>query len=254
MSKLAEDTRISEEVDALAAAVPDGDETSFSRLVGRYRTELQLHCRRMLGSVDDSEDLVQETFLRAWRWRRSFRGDSTFRTWLYRIATNACLDVLERRPRVPQAIEDPDVARMLEEHIRAPEAEPDAAVLAKETFEVAFMVAIQHLPPKQRAVLLLRGVLELSARDAASVLDTSVSSVNSALQRARRTVRDRLPEERLEWSLGSDATEGERVLLRRYVEATERGDPDAFIDTLSTTVPLSACPEFQSPKPTQGDE
>ena len=191
----------------------------------------------MVGSFEDSEDAVQETFLRAWRSRTSFRGDSTFRGWLYRIATNACVDALRRRSRRTHAAEAPEIAwiepdpdRPLE--VATPDAEPDAVVVAKETIEVAFMVAIQHLPPRQRAVLILRGVIGLSAKDAASLLDASVASVNSALQRARRALNDRLPEQRLEWARESDASEEERALLERYVEATERADGDAFVEML----------------------
>jgi RNA polymerase sigma-70 factor (ECF subfamily) len=226
-----------DEVDAVVAAATAGDEAAFSELAERYRRELQVHCRRMVGSFEDSEDAVQETFMRAWRSRMSFRGDSTFRAWLYRIATNACLDELRRRSRRTHVAEapglawiQPDPERPLE--VATPDAEPDAVVVAKETIEVAFRVAIQHLPPRQRAVLILRGVIGLSAKDAASLLDASVASVNKTLQRARRALKDRLPEQRLEWAPGSDASEEERALLERYVEATEHADGDAFVEML----------------------
>ena len=228
------------------------DEPAFAALFDRHRAELQVHCYRMLGSVEDSEDLVQETFLRAWRGRATFSsgGPSSFRAWLYRIATNACLDVLRGRPRrvmPPQVAPagDPDVPprppadlpwlqpypdRLLEP-IASPEDEPGAAVVARETIELAFLAAIQHLPPRQRAALILRGVLGWSAKDTASMLNASVASVNSALQRARATLGDRLGESRTEWRR-SAASEEERRLLRRYVEAHEQADVDALAELL----------------------
>jgi RNA polymerase sigma-70 factor (ECF subfamily) len=224
-------------------------ESAFAALFERNRGELQVHCYRMLGSFEDSEDLVQETFLRAWRKRASFspEGRSSFRAWLYRIATNACLDVLRSRPRrvlPPQvaAAGDPTAPpsppadlpwlqpypdRLLES-IASAEEEPDAMVVAKETIELAFIAAIQHLPPRQRAVLILRDVLGWSAKDTAALLEVSVGSVNSALQRARATLRDRLGERRAEWARPSEPREEERELLRRYVDAHERADVDAL--------------------------
>ena len=176
-------------MEAAVAAAQAGDEAAFSGLVERYRPELQVHCYRMLGSLEDSEDLTQETFLRAWRKRRGFKGRSTFRAWLYRIATNACLDVLAKRrrrlspqPEVPWPLPDP--GEPLEE-VRATDAQPEEAVVSKETVELAFLVVAQHLSPKQRAVLILRDVFGWSAKDSAAHLDTTVASVNSALQRAR---------------------------------------------------------------------
>jgi RNA polymerase sigma-70 factor, ECF subfamily len=223
------------EVGAVVAAATAGDESAFTSLTERYRRELQVHCYRMLGSFEDSEDLVQETFLRAWRKRDSYQGRSTFRAWLYRIATNACLDALERRPRHLRSAQGPEVTwiqpypdRLLE-GIATTDAEPDEAVVSKETIELAFLAAIQHLPPKQRAVLIVRDVLGWSARDSATLLDASVASVNSALQRARATLKKHLPERRLEWAPGVDPSEAERALLKRYIEANERADADAFV-------------------------
>ena len=158
------------------------DEAAFSSLVERYRPELQVHCYRMLGSVEDSEDLTQETFLRAWRKRTGFKGRSTFRAWLYGIATNACLDVLAKRRRR-------DPGRLLE-LVPAADTQPEDAVASKD----AIVVATRALSHKQRAVLILRDVLGWSAKDSAAHLDTSVASVNSALQRARATLRHRAPE------------------------------------------------------------
>ena len=187
------------------------DRTAFEALATRHRRELQLHCYRMLGSLEESEDLVQETFLRAWRRRETFAGALDAAAWLYRIATNACLDALQRQPaqaaggEVPWLQPYPDE---LLEGIAEPEAEPDAQVVAKETIELAFMVAIQHLPPKTRAVLILRDVLDWPAKDTAALLETSVAAVNSALQRARAGLKEHLPERRAEWAPGADPDRG----------------------------------------------
>jgi RNA polymerase sigma-70 factor, ECF subfamily len=239
------------------------DESAFAALVERHRRELQVHCYRMLGSFEDSEDLVQETFMRAWRNRESFGSDgrSAFRAWLYRIATNACLDVLRSRPRrvlPPQvsAAADPAVPpsppadlpwlqpypdRLLEP-IAPADDEPGAVVVARETIELAFIAAIQHLPPRQRAVLILRDVLGWSAKEAASLLEGSVVSVNSALQRARATLRDRLGERRTDWAPSSRPSEEERELLRRYVDAHERADADALAELLREDARLTMPP------------
>jgi RNA polymerase sigma-70 factor (ECF subfamily) len=224
---------------AVLAAARGGDEAAFAALVEPYRRELHVHCYRMLGSFEDAEDLVQETFLRAWRSRTSFQGRSTFRAWLYRIATNACLDFLERRPRTIAASGNaaeapwlqPFPDRLLDEAAPRDE-EPEAAVVSKETIELAFLVAIQHLPPRQRAVLIARDVLDWSARETAALLETSVASVNSALQRARARLKEHLPEGRLEWAPDPDPSEEERELLDRYMDATDRGDADAIVRLL----------------------
>jgi RNA polymerase sigma-70 factor (ECF subfamily) len=234
-------------MDPVVAAAQAGDQAAFAGLVERHRRELQVHCYRMLGSLEDSEDLTQETFLRAWRKRRGFKGRSTFRAWLYRIATNACLDALAKEPRhvtpqseVPWLQPYPD--RLLDE-IRSPDAEPDAAVVSKETIELAFVVAIQHLSPKQRAVLILRDVLGWSAKDTAALLDASVPSVNSALQRARATLKRRLPVRRLDWAPESDPSRDEQALVQRYVEAAERLDTDALRELLAEDARFSMPPE-----------
>ena len=225
---------------ALAAAA--GDESAFAELAERYRRELQVHCYRLLGSFDEAEDLVQEALLRAWRRRSTFSGRSTFRAWLYAIGTNAYLDVLKRRPRraathvsplpvadVPWLQPYPD--RLLEGAAPS-EDEPEEALVAKETIELAFIAAIQLLPPRQRVVLVARDVLGWSARETAALLEVSTAAVNSALQRARATLKEHLPRRRLEWSQGSDASEEERALLHRYVEASERGDAAEMVALL----------------------
>jgi RNA polymerase sigma-70 factor (ECF subfamily) len=225
------------------------DEAAFSDLVERYRPEMRVHCYRMLGSFEDSEDAVQETFLRAWRRRETFDGRSTFRAWLYRIATNACLDALGRRERRLQTATGPDVPWLqpypdgLLEEIAASDEGPDAAVVAKETIELAFLVAIQQLPPRQRAVLILRDVLEWPAKDTASLLETSAAAVNSALQRARAALKRHLPEPRLEWAPGLDPSREERALLERYLNATEDADADAFIEMMREDARFSMPPE-----------
>jgi RNA polymerase sigma-70 factor, ECF subfamily len=240
---------------ATLAAARAGDQSAFAALVEPYRGELRAHCYRMLGSYEDSEDLVQETFLRAWRRRKSFQGRSSFRAWLYRIATNACLDVIERRPRTARAGEGskplaevpwlqpyPDEAL---EAVPSADAEPEAEVVARETMELAFIAAIQLLPPKQRAALILRDVLGWSAAETAALLETSVPAANSALQRARATMKRRLPSRRVEWTTGSDPTDEERALLDRYMDATNRNDPAAMVrllreDAVCSMPPLDA--------------
>ena len=224
------------ETGAVVAAAKAGDEAAFVSLVERYRRELHVHCYRMTGSFEDAEDLVQETFLRAWRRRASFEGRSTFRAWLYRIATNACLDALAQERR--RARPDPGAALpppadlpwlqpypdLLLDGAAPSEGEPDAAAVSKETIELAFLAAIQYLPPRQRAVLILRDVLGWSAKETASLLESSAASVNSALQRARATLKTRLPRRRLEGAAGADPSEEARAPLQRYVDAHERAD------------------------------
>jgi RNA polymerase sigma-70 factor (ECF subfamily) len=243
----------------LVAAAQAGDEQAFAALVERYGRELQVHCYRMLGSFDDSEDLVQETFLRAWRKRASFSfddGRGTFRAWLYKIATNACLDALKRKPRrllpsqlgPPADPADPGLPPPVDlpwlqpypghllEGIAPSEDDPEAVVVARETMELAFLATIQLLPPRQRAVLILRDVLGWSAKESASLIDASVASVNSALQRARATLRDELPARRLDWAPSSDPSAEEREVLARFMAAFERRDLAAVAAVLSEDV------------------
>jgi RNA polymerase sigma-70 factor (ECF subfamily) len=231
-------------------------DSDLPSLFERHRRELQAHCYRMLGSFEESEDLVQETFLRAWRARDGFGGDRRFaaRAWLYRIATNACLDVLRSRPR---RVMPPDVAAAADpaaaipppadlpwlqpypDRLLAPaEEEPDAVVGARETIELTFVAAIQHLPPRQRAVLILRDVVGWSAKDVAGLLETTVVSVNSALQRARSTLADQLGERRTDWTRSSELSAVERDLLNRFLDAHARTDADALAALLREDVRL----------------
>jgi RNA polymerase sigma-70 factor (ECF subfamily) len=235
--------------DGVVAAALAGDQAAFATLVERHRRELQVHCYRMLGSFTDAEDMVQETFLRAWRRRETYAGRSTFRAWLYRIATNVCLDHLERHPRRPGR--DGGVGEVtwlqpfpdqLLDQVAPPDAEPDAAIVARETIELAFLVAVQHLPPRQRAVLMLRDVLGWSAAESAAVLEASVASVNSALQRARATLREHLPQQRSEWSPAGPSDE-ERSVLQRFMDACERADMPALASLMREDAVFSMPPE-----------
>jgi RNA polymerase sigma-70 factor (ECF subfamily) len=245
---------------AATEAVRSGDEWTFAGLVEPHRRELQVHCYRMVGSYDDSEDLVQETFLRAWRGRDGFEGRATLRAWLYRIATNTCLDFLRRNDRRPQRYEvlpgfahgsgeppakltwlQPYPDQLLEE-VASGETQPDAAAVSRETIELVFLVAIQHLPARQRAVLILRDVLDWPAADTAELLDMSVASVNSALQRARPALRRHLPERRTEWSRPAQPSAAEREILQRYMAAAENMDTAAMAGMLSADVRLTMPP------------
>jgi RNA polymerase sigma-70 factor (ECF subfamily) len=235
---------------AVLAAVRAGDASAFAALAERYRRQLQVHCYRMLGSMDDAEDLVQETLLRAWRSRAGFEGRSLFRTWLYRIATNACLNALERAPRrvMPQQVAspvtadtDPSEAReeppwapeipwlqpypdYLLEPAASPESDPEVWAVSRETIELAFLAALQHLAPQPRAILILRDVLDWSAKETADLLELTVPAVNNRLARARSTIRAQLPPDRADRPPIGPTSEAERALLQRFVDAWERAD------------------------------
>jgi RNA polymerase sigma-70 factor (ECF subfamily) len=221
------------------------DPDQFSAQLDRHRRELRVHCYRMMGSYEDAEDMVQETFLRAWRGRDTYAGHASLRAWLYGIATNACLDALRKRRRIASAggVEVPWLQPFPDELLdqrAAEEDTPDAVIVARETIELAFLVAIQHLPPRQRAVLLARDLLDWSAAETAELLDVSVPAVNSALQRAHAAMKEHLPEGRSEWSAATTSPQEEAV-LRRYMEAHDRGDADGLAallgDELRFTMP-----------------
>jgi RNA polymerase sigma-70 factor (ECF subfamily) len=193
------------ELRALPPKLQGGHPTDdFTALTRRHRREIHVHCYRMLASFDEAEDAVQETFLRAWRSADGFVGES-IRPWLYRIAPNVCLDALRSRSRRARAMVVTEVPwlqpypDLLLDEIPATDDEPDALVVARETIELAFLVAVQILPPRQRAVLLLRDVLGMSASETAELLEASVAATNSALQRARATLQEHLPSHRAEW-------------------------------------------------------
>ncbi|MFI6564584.1 sigma-70 family RNA polymerase sigma factor [Streptomyces sp. NPDC050534] len=238
------------------AAAPLLTESDFAALTESHRREIQVHCYRMTGSYDDAEDLVQETFLRAWRARDAFEGRAGARTWLYRIATNACLDFQRRTARRPQRYEPvPGMnhgtgetpARLTwlqpypDDELPSAEEQPETAAVSRETLELVFLAAIQHLPPRQRAVLILRDVLGLTAAETAESLGLTVASANSALQRARPTLRDHLPRQRADWS-ATGPTEGQRGVLQRYMKAAEGLDFAAMAELLSEDVRLTMPP------------
>ena len=222
------------------------DEQAFGARVERHRRELHLHCYRLLGSFEEAEDLVQEAFLRAWRGRETYEGRASVRAWLYRIATNACLDALDKRPRRPSASGEvawlqPYPDELLDELPDGREGPEDAA-LAKETIELAFIAAIQHLAPLPRAVLVLRDVLGCSAKETARLLETTEASANSALQRARAALRERLPEDREAWRRDAEPSAVEQDLLARYVECSERADAEGLAALLHEDVRFSMPP------------
>ncbi|HYH73678.1 MAG TPA: RNA polymerase subunit sigma-70 [Nocardioides sp.] len=222
------------------------EESDFSVLVERHRRELHVHCYRMLGSFEDAEDAVQDTFLRAWRRRETFEGRSTLRAWLYRIATNACLDLLAtRRPRPATGGEvrwlQPYPDRLLDELPAGDADGPEAVAVARETIELAYLVAVQHLAPRPRAVLILRDVLGWPAKDVGALLGDSVNSVNSALQRARAGLRAHLPAERQDWT-GGEEDAGTRELVRRYTDASVATDLDGITALLRDDVRCSMPP------------
>jgi RNA polymerase sigma-70 factor, ECF subfamily len=233
---------------ALAAARA-GDEDAFARAVEPVRGELQVHCYRMLGSVEDAEDAVQETLLRAWTRLDTYTGSGPFRAWLYGIATHVCLDALRRRkarawptdlagPADPRRYElarvdvpwlQPYPDRLLD--VPAAERdEPEALVTERETIELAFLAAIQRLPARQRAVLILRDTLGWSVRDTATALGMTAAAVNSALQRAHATLADHLPAQRTQWR--ANPTAAERAALQRLITAWENADTAALVAVL----------------------
>jgi RNA polymerase sigma-70 factor (ECF subfamily) len=231
----------------------------FDDLVRRYRRELHVHCYRMLGSFDEAEDHVQEVLLRAWRSREHFEGRSSPRTWLYRLATNACLDTLRYNARraVPApssapVSSGPSVAAMpwvqpypdvLLDEVATDQPGPETVAVGRETISLAFLAAIQLLPPRQRAALILRDVVSLPAAEVAEVLETSVPAVNSALQRARARLRDQWPGGRLDWAPAAEPDPGQRRMLERYIAAHEQADPEALIALLRHDVRLAISPQ-----------
>src|SRR5437868_3773166 len=237
---------------ALVSAASAGDEGAFAQIVEPYRGQLHAHCYRMLGSVYDADDALQETLLRAWRGLSRFHGRSALRSWLYTIATNVCLTQISRRPKRVLPIDYgpatdphvspgqpvvesiwlepyPDESLGIEDGFAAPEAHYEQ----REGVELAFIAALQHLAPNQRAVLILREVLGFSAKESADLLDTSVASINSALQRARAAVEERVPAQTQQQTLRALGDEELKELVDRYVDAWERNDVQAFTAMLA---------------------
>ena len=238
-----------------------GDSSAFEELVAGYRGELSAHCYRMLGSVQDAEDALQDTLLAAWRGLAGFERRSSFRAWLYRIGTNACLRVIARRPRrilsseygppqqhtqeLGEPVTDPIWLEpwLGEEALTEPaEVDLESRYLQRESVELAFIAALQHLPGTQRAVLLLRDVLEFSAPEVADILDTTRASVNSALQRARKAVEERVPATSQQAELHALGVEGQRQLGEAFMTAWERADVGRLLELLADDVRFTMPP------------
>jgi RNA polymerase sigma-70 factor (ECF subfamily) len=247
--------------DDLLEAARRGDEGAFERLIEPYRGELQAHCYRMLGSVHDAEDALQDALLRAWRGLSSFEGRSSLRSWLYRIATNSSLRLIERRPaRVlpidhgPPADPHDDIGPPLVEstwiepypderlEVDAGPASPEARYEQRESVELAFTVALQHLPPLQRAVLILTDVLGFAPGEVAEALDATPASIYSALQRARKAADERLPERSQQATLRALGDDAVRQAVDRFVEAWEGHDVDAIRSMLTEDAVLAMPP------------
>ena len=247
--------------DLLLEAARGGDEHAYRRLVEPHSRELHAHAYRMLGSVHDSEDAIQDALLRAWRGLPRFDGRSSLRAWLYKIATNTCLDTIARRPKRALPIDHvaaaelgelpgrplaetvwvepyPDVVLGLEDGYAAPEARFEQ----RESVELAFVAALQHLPATQRAVLILREVLGFSARETAELLETTVAAVNSGLQRARKTIDERLPDASQLATLRELGDERLRELVERYMDAMGRGDVEQVVEMLAQDAAWSMPP------------
>jgi RNA polymerase sigma-70 factor, ECF subfamily len=245
----------------LLEAARAGDEHAYARLVERHRGELHAHCYRMLGSVHDAEDALQDALLRAWRGLPRFQRRSSVRSWLYKIATNACLDVIARRPKRvlpvdygpasdphdgigPPITESvwiepyPDETLDIGDRMLGPEARYEQ----REGVELAFVAALQHLPGQQRAVLILREVLGFSAKEVAGILDSTVASVNSALQRARKGTGERVPEETQQATLRTLGDERISELVGTYMQAWERGDVDTIVAMLTEDATVTMPP------------
>ena len=238
----------------------DGDESAFGDIAAAYRTELRAHCYRMTGSVHDADDALQDGMLRAWRSLPTFEGRGTLRSWLYAIVTNAALDLTRHRSRRelpvafgPSADPGADLAAPLTEqpwldpypdHWLTDDASlsPEARYEQRESVELAFLVALQHLPPLQRAALLLREVVGFSAAEIASQLGTTGPAVNSALQRARAALRRRMPARSQQSVLRAVGDERTRAIVRRYADAIERGDADTLISMLTQDASWSMPP------------
>jgi RNA polymerase sigma-70 factor (ECF subfamily) len=236
-----------------ATALRSGDRDAFGALFDRYRRELLVHCYRMLGSFVEAEDLLQETFERAWRGIERLETDSSPRAWLYRIATNVCLDALRRRGRrrvlpfdvmepvrpdepLPAATDELWLEPFPDGLLSGILGDPGEMVVHRETIELVFLAAIQHLPARQRAVFIARDVLGWSTKATAILLGTSEVSVKSAVQRARATIKERLPARRDEWASATQVEDREREVLQRYIDAHQQDDIEAIAQVLADDV------------------
>jgi RNA polymerase sigma-70 factor, ECF subfamily len=245
----------------LLDAARRGDEDAYRRLVEPHRAALDAHCYRMLGSVHDAEDAVQEALVRAWRGLARFEGRSSLRTWLYTIATNACLKALERRPKLVLPLDygpasdphdgpgEPLVESVWIEPypderlgLDAALAGPEGRYEQRESVELAFIAALQHLPARQRAVLILRDVLGFSGQEVADALQTTPASVYSALQRAHKSIDARLPERSQQATLRALGDDAVRKLVDDFVAAWERGDVDALAAMLAEEATIAMPP------------
>src|SRR3954447_23773202 len=245
----------------LLRAAQKGDEQAFRALVEPYRGELHAHCYRMLGSLQDAEDALQDALLRAWRGLARAQGIASLRAWLYKIATNASLDVIGKRPKRTLPVDygpstDPDegpgqpivetvwIEPYPDETVEIEDgyAAPEARFERREGVELAFIAALQHLPANQRAVLVMREVLGFSAAESAETLDTSVPSINSALQRARKTVDEKLPAQSQQATLRTIGDEKLREIVEDYIEAMDACDVDRVVTMLSEDVAWSMPP------------
>jgi RNA polymerase sigma-70 factor (ECF subfamily) len=234
----------------LLDAARRGDEAAFAQLVEPHRAELHAHCYRMLASVQDAEDALQEALLGAWRGLPRFEGRSSLRSWLYKVATNACLKLVERRPKLVLPVDygpaaDPHDG--LGEPVHEPlwiEPYPDAGLAyeQRESVELAFIAALQHLPARQRAVLILSEVLGFSGAEVAEALETTPASVYSALQRAHKTVDERRPRQSQQATLRALGDDRLRALVAEYVAAWERSDVAAVAALLTEDVTLAMPP------------
>ena len=226
------------------------DQDAFADLVAPFRGELHAHCYRMLGSVHDAEDALQETLLRAWRALARFEGRSSLRSWLYTIATNTCLNQIARRPKRVLPVDlgpatdahDGPGQPLAESVWLEPYPDTGLGYEQRESVELAFVAALQHLPATQRAVLILREVLGFSAAEVAEALETTVPAVNSALQRARKAVDERLPARNQQATLRELGDERLRALVERYMDAMARGDVDTVVAMLAEDAAWSMPP------------